>query len=129
GLPAFSRERLRTVVDAPAFQRIVIAVITLNGIILGLESTADPTGRYSTAFFLADHVITVIFVVEMILRIHAKGKAFFRDPWNWFDLIVVGVALVPASQSVSILRLFRFLRVLRLVSVIPSMRRVVSALF
>ncbi|WP_055478420.1 ion transporter [Sphaerimonospora mesophila] len=128
-MPAFSRERLRTVVDAPAFQRTVIAVITLNGITLGLESSADPTGRYSTAFFLIDHAITAIFVVEMVLRISAKGKAFFRDPWSWFDLIVVGAALVPASQSMSILRLFRFLRVLRLVSVVPNMRRVVSALF
>ncbi|GIH68584.1 ion transporter [Sphaerimonospora thailandensis] len=128
-MPAFSRERLRTVVDAPAFQRTVIAVITLNGVTLGLETTADPAGRYSTAFLLVDHSITAIFVVEMLLRICGKGRAFFRDPWNWFDLIVVGAALVPASQSLSILRLFRFLRVLRLVSVIPSMRRVVSALF
>ncbi|MFF3666303.1 ion transporter [Microtetraspora malaysiensis] len=128
-MPDLSRERLRALVDAPAFQRAVIAVITLNGITLGLETSPDLADRYPAAFLWTDRVIIAIFVVELALRIAAHGKAFFRDPWNWFDLIVVGMAIVPASESLSILRLFRFLRVLRLISVVPSMRRVVSALF
>jgi voltage-gated sodium channel len=52
--------------------------------------------------------------------------AFFRDPWRIFDLVVVGVALVPAGGNLSVLRALRILRVLRLVSVIPSLRRVVT---
>ncbi|MBX6387321.1 MAG: ion transporter [Microbispora sp.] len=123
------RERLRVVVDSPAFHRAVIAVIALNGIALGLETSHELAGRYATAFLVIDRVILAVFVVEILLRIVVHGKAFFRDPWSWFDLIIVGTALVPASESVSILRVFRFLRVLRLVSVVPGMRRVVSALF
>ena len=128
-LPAFSRERLRVFVDAPAFQRVIIAVITLNGLALGLETSPGLATGHSLAFLVIDRLVIAIFVVEILLRIAAQGKAFFRDPWNWFDLVIVAVALVPASESLSILRLFRFLRVLRLISVVPGMRRVVSALF
>ncbi|WP_205829996.1 MULTISPECIES: ion transporter [unclassified Microbispora] len=128
GLP-FQRERLRVFIDSPVFQRAVIAVIALNGLSLGLETSHELADRYATAFLVIDRAILAVFVVEIILRIAVHGKAFFRDPWNWFDLVIVGMALVPASESVSILRLFRFLRVLRLISVVPGMRRVVSALF
>ncbi|GLY83315.1 ion transporter [Actinoallomurus iriomotensis] len=128
-MPAFSRERLSVFVDAPAFQRTIIAVITLNGLALGLETSPGLADGHSTAFLVIDRFVIAIFVVEIVLRIAAQGKAFFRDPWNWFDLVIVAVALVPASESLSILRLFRFLRVLRLISVVPGMRRVVSALF
>lgn len=108
---------------------MVIAVIALNAVTLGLETSPELADRHATAFLVVDRVIIAIFVVELLARISAHGKAFFRDPWNWFDLIIVGAALVPASESLSILRLFRFLRVLRLISVVPGMRRVVSALF
>jgi voltage-gated sodium channel len=54
---------------------------------------------------------------------------FFRDPWNWFDLVVVAVAFVPATDSLKVLRALRVLRVLRLVAAIPAMRLVVSGLF
>ncbi|WP_432870091.1 ion transporter [Microbispora rosea] len=128
-MPVFDRERLRVFVDSPVFHRAVIAVIALNGIALGLETSHGLADRHATAFLVIDRVILGVFVIEIILRIVVHGKAFFRDPWSWFDLIIVGMALVPASESVSILRLFRFLRVLRLISVVPGMRRVVSALF
>jgi len=50
------------------------------------------------------------------------------DPWNLFDLVIVTIALLPATGSLSVLRALRILRVLRLVSAVPSMRRVVGAL-
>lgn len=128
-MSAFSRQRLRAFVDAPAFQRTVIAIIALNAIALGLETMPELGGRYPTFFVVVDRTIIGLFIVELLLRISAYGRVFFRDPWHWFDLIVVGLALVPASESMSILRLFRFLRVLRLISVVPGMRRVVTALF
>jgi len=55
--------------------------------------------------------------------------SFFRNGWNIFDLIIVSVALVPASRQFSVLRALRILRALRLLSVVPSMRRVVVGLF
>jgi voltage-gated sodium channel len=45
-----------------------------------------------------------------------------------FDFIVIGIALIPASEAFSVLRALRILRVLRLVALVPSMRGVVAAL-
>ncbi len=115
--------------DSPVFQRVVIATIGLNAVTLGLETSPAFYDRYFTVLAATEWAIITVFTVEILVRIAAHGKAFFRDPWNWFDFVIVAVALVPASESLSILRLFRFLRVLRLISVVPSMRRVVSALF
>src|SRR5690606_16226770 len=69
-----------------------------------------------------------IFVVELLLRLYAYRASFFRDPWSIFDLVVVAIALIPASGPFAVLRALRILRALRLVSRIESMRRVVSGL-
>lgn len=58
----------------------------------------------------------------------AHRLSFFRDPWNLFDVAVVGIALVPATESFSVLRSLRVLRIMRLVSRVPSLRRVVGGL-
>jgi len=54
--------------------------------------------------------------------------SFFKTGWNWFDLIIVGIAWIPASGNLSVMRALRVLRVLRLISVVPQMRRVISAI-
>src|SRR5215204_419826 len=72
--------------------------------------------------------VLTIFVVELAARIYVFRWHFFRDPWSLFDLIVVGIALVPATGSLSVLRSLRILRVLRLVTAVPSLKRVVGGL-
>ncbi len=122
------RDRLRSLVDAPAFERAIIALIALNAVTLGLETS--PTAMAAAGPFLLtlDRTILAVFVVELLIRLYVRRAAFFQDPWRVFDLIVVGVALIPASGPLSILRAFRILRVLRLIGAIPSMRRVVTGL-
>ena len=51
---------------------------------------------------------------------------FFRNGWNIFDFVIVGIALVPSAQGFSVLRALRILRVLRVVSATPRLRRVVE---
>jgi voltage-gated sodium channel len=67
-------------------------------------------------------------VVGLLLRMFAWYMRFFKDGWSLFDLIVVAIALVPASGPLAILRALRVLRVLRVVSSVPAMRRVVTTL-
>ena len=50
---------------------------------------------------------------------------FFRDPWSVFDFIVVGIALMPATGPLAVLRA---LQLLRLISMVPSMRRIAEGL-
>ena len=75
-----------------------------------------------------DRLLLSVFVLELLLKLVVYRTRFHRDPWNLFDFTVIGIALVPASGSFSVLRALRVLRTLRLVSAVPSMRRVVGAL-
>jgi voltage-gated sodium channel len=122
------RDRLRRLVDHPAFERTIIALICVNAVTLGLETSEVAMAAAGPALVALDRAILAVFVAELLLRFYVRRAAFFQDPWRIFDLIVVGVALVPASGNLSILRAFRILRVLRLVGAMPSMRRVVTGL-
>lgn len=123
------RERVRTFVELAGFQRFIVAVIVVNAVTLGLETTAVGSAAGIGGFLIwLDRAALMIFVVELLLRLYAHRTSFFRDPWSIFDLIVVGIALIPASGPLAVLRALRVLRVLRLVSRVESMRRVVSGL-
>ncbi|MGQ0715961.1 MAG: ion transporter [Pseudonocardiales bacterium] len=122
------RERLRSRVDDDRFQRFIIAVIVVNAVTLGLETSDRVVAQFGELLHVVDRVALAIFVVELVLRLTAHGWRFFRDPWSVFDFVIVGIALVPASGAFSVLRALRILRVLRLVALVPSMRGVVEAL-
>ena len=121
-------QRLRDLVEAPWFNHAIIVVILLNAITLGLETSPAMMARHGELLHGLDRIALAIFMVELLLRFAAYRGRFFRDPWRLFDLVVVGVALLPASGAFSVLRALRVLRVLRLVSIVPSMRKVVNAL-
>ncbi|MGH3994690.1 MAG: ion transporter, partial [Pseudonocardiaceae bacterium] len=122
------RERLRRFVDGDRFQRFIVAVIVLNAVTLGLETSDRMIAEYGWLLHAVDRIALAIFVVELALRLTAHGWRFFRDPWSVFDFIIVTIALIPASGAFSVLRALRILRVLRLVALVPSMRGVVAAL-
>lgn len=122
------RAQLAEFVDSRRFQSGIVVLILLNAVTLGLETSASLAAAIGPVLRAIDAAILAVFVAELAARMLAHGWRFFRDPWGWFDLIVVGIALLPASGAFSVLRAFRVLRVLRLVSVVPSMRRVVGGL-
>jgi len=123
------RIRLYYWLESRTIQRLVIAVILVNAVLLGLETVPTINEPYGHILFQLDRLCLLIFVVELTLAIVAMGpRGFFHEPWRVFDFIVVGIALVPATGAFSILRSLRVLRVLRLASASPRMRVVVSAL-
>lgn len=122
------RARLRKLVESPRAEKVITGLIVINAIILGLETSPTAMEAAGTALVVADSVILAVFVAEIAARLYIHGWAFWRDPWSVFDFLVVGIALVPATGNLSVLRAFRILRVLRLVSTVKSMRRVVGGL-
>jgi len=118
---------LHRLVESKPFQNIIITVILFNAVTLGLETTRFGKDNVATLSII-DAVILGIFTLELLLKLIVYRLSFFRSGWNWFDLIIVIISWVPASGSLSVLRAFRILRVLRLFSVVPQMRRVIGAL-
>jgi voltage-gated sodium channel len=122
------RSRLAHEIERPVVQNLLIALIVINAIVLGMETSASLMARWGGLLVAIDQLILAVFVVEIGLRIAAHRFAFFRDPWSVFDFLVVAVALLPASGPFAVLRALRVLRVLRLLTMVPSMRRVVGGL-
>ena len=120
------RERLAAALDRPAIRQAIIAVIVVNAVVLGLETSEVVMARAGALIRLVDLVCLLLFVVEIGARLIARGPRFFRSGWNVFDFAVVAVALVPAGEGLSVLRALRILRVLRVISVAPRLRRVVE---
>ena len=122
------RDKIRSIVDHPLFERGVIALIIFNAILLGMETSPAMMAQAGGLLTTLDRVIVGIFVVELLMRLYADPRGFVRDPWRWFDSAIIAVALIPATGALSVLRAFRILRVLRLVANVPAMRRVVTGL-
>ena len=122
------RERLNGLVSSPKTERLVTALIVVNAVTLGLETSATINEALSPWLGWLDKAIVAVFVVEIAARLVAEGPAFFRRGWNLFDFAVISITLIPATGNLSVLRALRILRVLRLVSVVPQMRKVVEAL-
>jgi voltage-gated sodium channel len=122
------RTRIQAFVELPRFGQFILALILLNAVLLGMETSAALMAQYGSTLLLLDKLLLGVFVVELLLRIFAYRAAFFKDPWSLFDFAVVAIALIPASGPLAVLRSLRVLRVLRVLSMVPSMRRVVSAL-
>lgn len=123
------RERIARILRAPAFERAVLALIMVNALLLGSDTFPAVRATYGPAILLADQLILAIFTFEIALRLYVARLRFFRDPWNVFDFVVVGISLLPAAGPFSVLRTFRILRALRLITTVESMRRVVGGLF
>ena len=112
------------------FETIVIAIIILSALVIGAKTYhIDPT--ILEIFKYLDLGITVFFLVEIIIRMIADRKitVFFSKGWNVFDFIIVVASLVPVEDSEAALlgRLLRIFRVLRLVSIIPELRILLTA--
>lgn len=119
---------LARLIAHPLTERFVLVLILFNALTLGLETYPDIRAQYGELLYLLDRVVLAIFVAELAARIWVHKVRFFRDPWSLFDLFVVGIALLPSTGSLSVLRALRILRALRLVTAIPSLKRVVGGL-
>jgi voltage-gated sodium channel len=122
------RQRLGDWIESPRIQKLIIGVILANAVVLGLETSERAMAAWGPWLIRLDQAMLAIFVIEIALKLYARGVGFFRSAWNVFDFVVVGIALIPASGPFAVLRALRVLRVLRLVSVMPRLRFVVEAL-
>ncbi|MDG1372789.1 MAG: ion transporter [Paracoccaceae bacterium] len=121
-------QKLKTFINAPLTERFIIALIVINAITLGLETSEWTMARYGGLLVWIDSIILAVFVAELAIRLITDFKGFWRDPWRIFDFVVIAIALLPATGPLAVLRAFRILRVLRLVTKLESMRRVIMGL-
>jgi voltage-gated sodium channel len=126
GFLMLNHRKLTAFLESPMATVTIMIVIIVNAIVLGLETSSRAMGFMGPIIVLIDEICLGIFVIEIILKLIAYRLKFFRNGWNFFDFIVVSVALIPESGGLAVLRALRILRILRVISVAPSLRRVVE---
>jgi voltage-gated sodium channel len=122
------RSALGDWVEGQAVSRVVIALIVINAILLGLETSTSLMAQICPVIGVANKTILAVFVVEIALKLVARGRRFFTSGWNVFDFLIVSISLLPAAGPLEILRALRILRVLRLLSQVPRLRAIVESL-
>ena len=121
--------KLKNIIENKYFVTFITSVIIINAVTLGLETNKNIKTEYGVYLSLIDKIALTIFTVELLVKIAVYKLRFFRDGWNVFDFIIVVVSLIPASGPFSVLRAFRIFRTLRLLSIVPSMKRIIQAIF
>ena len=120
------RQKTADWLATPWVSRFIFGVIVFNAIILGMETSKTIMDAAGPLILALDALCLTIFVIELAAKLFAQRGQFFRNGWNIFDFVIVGVSLVPGNGGLSVLRALRILRVLRVISVVPSLRRVVE---
>ncbi|MEM9012615.1 MAG: ion transporter [Pseudomonadota bacterium] len=120
------RARLAAWLDTALVRNFILAVIIINAVTLGLETSERAMTAAGGLLLTIDRICLTVFIVEIGLKLFAHRLRFFTRAWNIFDFLIVGIALLPGSGSLSVLRALRILRVLRVISMAPRLRRVVE---
>lgn len=127
-------EFAKKVTQSDVFTNLVLSLIVISGVLVGIETYpqfSESTTLGQTIQWIQT-IILFFFLVEIVLKIVACGNKpwqYFTEGWNIFDFIVVAVCFMPFSlESVSVIRMARILRSLRMITVLPRLRLLVSAL-
>ncbi|CDQ62833.1 unnamed protein product [Oncorhynchus mykiss] len=93
---------------------------------------SDPPASSKTV----EYVFTGIYTFEATIKVLSSGFCvgdftYFRDPWNWLDFILISMTYLTEFVdlgNVSVFRMFRVLRALKIITVIPGLKTIVGTL-
>ncbi len=113
------------------FQLLSMTVIVVNGAALGAMTFGGALAAEGGFLDRVDHVCLGFFVFEVLAGIASFGRRpwrYFRDGWNIFDFVIVAASFLPGvRENITILRMLRLARVVRILRGMPSMRIILVA--
>lgn len=136
------RQFCAKIVGHQHFETFIITLILVSTILLIFENPlSDPNGKKAHVLKSLDICMTVLFTLEMILKIMVAGficngkNSYLLDSWCQLDFLIVVIAILNLSMAgkadlafLKILRLVRVLRPLRMVSRNPGLRIAVMSI-
>lgn len=121
---------LNKIAHANWFSNFITIIILINAILIGVQ-----TEIHSVIINNIQHSILVIFIIEILIRWFGKNSTqeYVSNYWNWFDIIIVLIALIPTSifadgAALSALRVARVFRVIRMFKAFPELQLLVKVL-
>lgn len=123
--------KLATVVESKPVELISAAVVLGNSVMLGISADVD-----SKTLKDAEIGFVAFFAVEVAVKMLALHPFFWSEGWMIFDFIVVVSSVIEAvleavvgnlGTGLSVLRIVRTFRVLRLVGRLETLNRLIMA--
>ena len=119
-------------VTSPFFEYLVFAAICINTLLLAMGFYNQPE-PYTAFLDVMNLIFTTFFTFEFTVKLAGFGfKEYFADAWNTFDFVIVigsflDIAMANLMEgggaSISMLRLFRALRLVKLLAKGESIRQ------
>jgi len=119
-------KKFREFVDGRLFNNFILVVIIINAVLLGLQTSKTVMENMGGVLEIVDEIFLGIFILEMILKIIAYGLSYFKDGWNWFDMIIILLSVLSSLAFLSAFRVFRIFRVFRSLKAMRGMRMMSS---
>jgi voltage-gated sodium channel len=121
----------RAILAHRRFQVLSMSVIVLNGAVLGAMTFPAAVATAGEFLHWVDYVCLGFFTLEVIAGILSFGRRpwrYFRDGWNVFDFAIVVASFLPGvRENVTILRMLRLARIVRIFRNLPSLRLILVA--
>jgi len=136
------RVKVTEIVDHKSFDHVVLVLIIVSSVLLGIDDPlGDPEGTQANFLAVLDYIFTVLFIIEMTLKIISMGflfqkRSYLRDEWNILDFVVVCISILllfstgnSSLAGLRSLRAFRAFRPLRMINRAPGLKLIVNAMF
>lgn len=105
--------------EAKAFDIALVLLIFASVAIVMLESIDSYRQQYGELFFYAEWVITVLFTIELALRVYClqKPSLYLKSFYGVIDLLAILPSwltlIIPGAQTLIVVRMLRALRLFR----------------
>ena len=138
--PLWASALADAVIDSAPVRHFYTLLIVANSVALGFQY-AGQSQAWADGLATANTVFVALFALEILLKMLADGlRGFFRDGFNAFDVVIVGVSLAGLvlaaggsdggglGAGYTALRSLRVFRVFKLLRVWTSLRKLMAAL-
>jgi voltage-gated sodium channel len=127
-------KKLQEIAESTWFHDFILTLIVLSGVLVGMETYPrfHPDTEVGHTLLIIQDVILWIFVIEAAIKIGAHGSKpwrYFENPWNVFDFTIIAICFLPiGAEFAMVFRMARLLRTVRLLTNMPRLQVLVSAL-
>jgi len=117
------------------FEYVLGFILGINCALIGTSVSVDEGPVYELLFYL-EHAFTLIFTLELILRLLSDGWIWIMEPMNFMDFLLItitgilpmwilgpiGIQSGGAMRMMQVLRALRLIKLVRMVRTIPAFR-------
>lgn len=120
------KRKVKKLVEGQNFDLFIMSLICIDAVALGFMTSNITNLFFDRVLFILDRLCMAIFIIEMLMKLYAYGKNFFKSGWNVFDLAIVAVSSVPFASYFIVLRTFRLFRLLKYINKFSRLKSIIN---